>query len=176
MQSSDTETCRKVSEFVERYLSDPDRMNSLIPSDFSLLFGGHLTGWESVLLGTHCLALVWRGASAADVARYATTRDVSLPFTGCEQQLFDLFLDNLNERIEDPDIVIRMVSALTGLQSNLFEAMKQDTGISPLDIPMSLGPDGSEQLVRDAFCKLAKKTEKGNHDGRTIPDHRIGIE
>lgn len=125
MQHSERQhTYEALESFIRKHSSDPE-IGRLIPEDFSLLFDGHLRGWESVILGVLVTSALYRGATVDDCARYATTGDASMPFEGCEQELFDRLLSCLRERTDDPDIGERMVRALADLQTQLIAITKR---------------------------------------------------
>lgn len=136
MQTADHRPLRdRLIHFMDNRLLDPHRRNSLIPDDLFPLLDSHLVGWEPVILGTYVLALLMRGASRAECARYATDRDVALPFEGCEQQLFDLLLTTLHERVGDPATVARIVELVAELNTTLSSTIKRDIGPSTIAPP-----------------------------------------
>ena len=141
MQTIDQETAyHRIQAFIQRHAADPDKIPEYVPPDFSLLFDGPLQGWEGVMLGMLVTAALWRGASAADCARYIEAGDISLPFQGCEEQLFAVLLDSIRARTDEPDMAVRMVRALAEMQTRLFEILEFER--SGPDVPpgTTVGP------------------------------------
>lgn len=131
MQTANREPMRdRLKQFIESRLLDRDQEHDFLPEDFSVILDGDLMGWESVFLGTHVLALLYRGAPADACVRYVTDRDVALPSMGCEEHLFDLLLTCLQERIGEADTIARMVEILAEFQSTPMATVDRG-GISP---------------------------------------------
>ena len=125
MQPSERQhTYQALESFIRKHSSDP-ALERFIPDDFSLLFDGHLRGWESVILGVLVTSALYRGATANQCVRYVIAGDALMPFEGCEQELFDRLLSCLCERTDEPDIAERMVRALADLQTQLIAITKR---------------------------------------------------
>ena len=127
MQTANHDPMRdRLKQFIDSRFLDPNQQDDILPAEFSLILDGDLVGWESVFLGTHVLALLYRGASADACVRYVTDRDVALPFMGCEEHLFDLLLTCLQERIGEADTIARMVEIMAEFESMLMAAVDFD--------------------------------------------------
>ena len=116
----------RVQVFVEKQLFSDESSDALIPSELPCAVAEHLEGWEPVLLSTHLFSLFMRGVSIDECVEYARTREVRLPFLGCEKQLFDLLLTHMHERIDAPADVARVIELMAMYLDNLMNTVKQE--------------------------------------------------